>query len=567
MLIDACTVLTDNYYCGRTIFVYGDKNVSFDDFRKDVTAYAYFFKKEISASEVILYLPNNVYLFYVCFMALLHAGKNVTLPGFLTADGVDDVHAKDKTIVTDLVLNRDDLLVINPEKCELCSGDELKPIGKKYVSFYTSGTTGAPKKIIKTFNTLVAEVGNIYFYQKKAVENNAAVLATVMPFHLYGMLWRFLFPLCTGLVQDLDTITSPEKIQEKQEKHDYVVLATTPSFMDKVAEYKKQYVFKNNCMAIYSSGSFLSEKTSKAMLEIFGVSPFEVFGSSETGGVAYRQQKDGKEWNVFPTVSVEADEETRLVVNSDFTMINPYVMRDSVTMTSPKTFILKGRLDRMIKIAEMRVSLPEMEEHMEAYKFVNRAYVLPLEGNNRTILGGVITLTDQGKDFFKKNGKKKLVAGLKAFLKSWFEQALIPKKFRIINEMPVNSQGKIVSDDIASLFRSAYTEPLMENIVIKKDSFSALLTFMEDAAYFSGHFPGYPILPGVVQLYFVLYSIQHYLRRPFGAYTVKKLKFNKLILPMKTIAFALHKKDDNEYDFSFGSDEVKYSSGTIAVGN
>ena len=567
MLIDACTVLTENHYDGRTVFVYGDKKVAFDDFRKDVAAYAYFFKNNITATEVILYLPNNVYLFYVCFMALLHAGKNVTLPAFLTADGVDDVHAKDKTIVTDLDLDREDILIINPEKCELCAGDELKPIGKKYVSFYTSGTTGAPKKIIKTFNTLVAEVGNIYFYQKKAVENNAVVLATVMPFHLYGMLWRFLFPLCTGLTQDLETITSPEKIQEKQEKYDYVVLATTPSFMDKVAEYKKQYVFKNNCLAVYSSGSFLSEKTSKAMLENFGVSPFEIFGSSETGGVAYRQQKDGKEWHVFPTVSVEADEETRLVVDSDFTMVNPYVMRDSVKMTGTKTFILNGRLDRMIKIAEMRVSLPEMEEHMESYKFVNRAYVLPLEGNNRTILGGVITLTDNGREFFKANGKKKLVAGLKSFLKSWFEPALIPKKFRIVNALPVNSQGKIVSKDIASLFNSAYTEPLMENIVIKKDSFTAALTFMEDSLYFNGHFPGYPILPGVVQLYFVLYSIKHYMGREFNAYTVKKLKFNNLILPMKTIAFSLNKKDDNEYVFSFGSDESKYSSGVVAVGN
>ena len=567
MLIDACTVLTENNYCGRTVFVYGDKNVSFDVFRDDVAAYAYFFKKEIPYSEVILYLPHNVYLFYVCFMALLHAGKNVTLPAFLSADGLDGIHPDNKTIVTDLEIDREELSIINPEKCDLCAGEELKPIGKKYVSFYTSGTTGAPKKIIKTFNTLVAEVGNIYFYQKKAVDANAVVLATVMPFHLYGMLWRFLFPLCTGLVQDLDTITSPERIQEKQEKYDYVVLATTPSFMDKVAEYKKQYVFKNNCLAIYSSGSFLSEKTSKAMLEIFGVSPFEIFGSSETGGIAYRQQKNGKEWQVFPTVSVEADEETRLVVNSDFTMKNPYVMRDSVTMTGVKTFILNGRLDRMIKIAEMRVSLPEMEEHMEAYKFVNRAYVLPLEGNNRTFLGGVITLTDEGKDFLKKNGKKKLVAGLKAFLKSWFEQALIPKKFRIVNEMPVNSQGKIVSGDIASLFSSAYTEPLMENIVIKKDSFSALLTFMEDAAYFNGHFPGYPILPGVVQLYFALYSIKHYLGKPFNAYTVKKLKFNHLILPMKTIAFSLNKKDEGEYAFSFGLDDNKYSSGIIVIGN
>ena len=70
----------DNIQNDRVVFYKSDVAVKFEDFMQDVAKYANHFSRNIPETQVVLYIPDNLYLFYVCFMAALQADKDIILP-------------------------------------------------------------------------------------------------------------------------------------------------------------------------------------------------------------------------------------------------------------------------------------------------------------------------------------------------------------------------------------------------------------------------------------------------------------------------------------------------------
>ena len=52
-----------------------------------------------------------------------------------------------------------------------------------------------------------------------------------------------------------------------------------------------------------------------------------------------------------------------------------------------------------------------------------------------------------------------------------------------------------------------------------------------DLSFFTGHFPGHPILPGVVALGWMLAAAERFLARPVQAVELLNVKFQVVILP------------------------------------
>ncbi|MBO7042331.1 MAG: acyl-CoA synthetase [Alphaproteobacteria bacterium] len=553
----------DNIDQDRIVFYKTGDVVRFGSYMRDVAKYANHFSK-IPESQVVIYIPENLYLFYVCFMAALQAGKDIILPALLTEQNAKPLLDATRFLITDKFSSFDGFDIVNLD-CEDNANWQFCDMNERILYFFTSGSTGTPKRIKKQFKMLAAEVAFHGNAQKHLIEQNPVVIASVAPYHMYGLLWRFLFPLANGIASDLDIIFTPEELQNKQSLYAKVLFATTPSFLDGITRYHNQYSFKNNCVGIYSSGSLLQTKTSMDAYQMFGVSPFEIFGSTETGGVAGRQQKDGPEWTIFPPVTVSLTENSELLIESDFSCSNPYLMSDIVQKTSDNTFLLKGRGDRMVKIAEERVSLPEMEEKLCEYKYIDKSYVNAVNSKDRNIVCAVITLNDDGKNYIIEKGRHQFIKELKQFLINYFPNVVLPRKIRIVNTIPVNTQGKYIKSDIAAMFESSVAEPIMQNITKTDTEFIADLTFLKDSSYFNGHFPEHPILPGVIQMHFVLCFIKQYFNKEANDYHILKLKFSNLILPDTPVHFELKRDTENEFAFNYSDGNKKYSCGKIVI--
>lgn len=547
----------------RTVFYRGDTAVSFGEFSHDVARMANIFSK-IDNDTVILFIPNNIYLFYVCFMGLMQAGKDVVLPAMLTDQNVGSLQELTNTIVTDQKFNFDGFNFIDINQNSNDSWD-FCDIKDRRLYFFTSGSTGTPKKICKTVHNLAAEVAQHNKMQRALFDMSPVMVASIAPYHMYGVLWRFFIPLASGIAIDTDMVFTPEELQHAQNKFAKILFVTTPSFLDSITKYQNQYEFKDNCIGIFSSGSLLDGSTSAKTLEIFGVSPFEVFGSTETGGIAFRQQKDGSLWTVFDAVNISIDENSCIIADSDFCCTRPYQTSDMVEMRDNRQFLLKGRADRVVKIAEERISLPEYEEKLNSHPFVEHSYVTTVAQNNRIMIGCVITLTDSGKQFIISHGRHDFITEIKNWLSSYFPTVALPRKIRIVNTIPMNAQGKILKSDIAEFLRSTIAEPIAQNMIKTDKSLSADLTFLGDSAYFKGHFENCPILPGVIQLHFVIKFINLFFNKNVNVYDIIKLKFTSLILPDTLVHFELNKLSDDEFVFCYENGDVKYSAGKIVI--
>jgi acyl-coenzyme A synthetase/AMP-(fatty) acid ligase len=103
---------------------------------------------------------------------------------------------------------------------------------------------------------------------------------------------------------------------------------------------------------------------------------------------------------------------------------------------------MKGRKDRVIKIAEKRISLTEIEKFLEAQSTISHCVALPIYAK-RDVIGCAVVLSDEGKKLASHSGEGMLITRWKAAMQSRFEAVTIPRQWRILAEIPVNSQSKI----------------------------------------------------------------------------------------------------------------------------
>lgn len=325
------------------------------------------------------------------------------------------------------------------------------------VTFHTSGSTSAPKTIIKTFESLAKEVA--FHRDRLPITHDVTFLSTVEWGHMYGKLWCDMLPKAAGCKCDPEVILSPETLISNMADAQKVFLVTTPSFLKRFCAYADQYDIPQNCAFITTSGSLLDAETSHAAKRVFGVAPMEIFGSTETGGVATRVQ-DGAasryDWEVFSPVKVRSSPDGRLVVRSPFSYMKEYVMGDGVELAPDgRRFKLLGRKDRLVKIAEQRVSLPEMEERMRSLDCIEDVALVALDGEKGAYLGAVVVSADRSVhcgDGSKGAADQQAALALRKLLIPIFPKGTVPKRYRFVDELPRNAQGKVLASSLRDMF-------------------------------------------------------------------------------------------------------------------
>jgi len=237
-----------------------------------------------------------------------------------------------------------------------------------------------------------------------------------------------------------------------------ISLVTTPSHLSRLPVTMDWQGIKTKIAAVFSSTAPLSLADSLASQNKFGLPIYEIFGSSETGGIAWRQQTLDVYWQAFPGIEIESDPISQaLKLRSQHSFKQDWQQTaDKIQLNDLGRFKLLGRLDRIAKIEGKRVSLSAMETSLEQHDCVEQAKALVLERGkntiNRTEVAVVAQLNKAGLGFIEKNGKRALNQLLRQQLQLQFELPVLPRRWRYLAQLPQNAQGKTSHQALVALF-------------------------------------------------------------------------------------------------------------------
>jgi acyl-coenzyme A synthetase/AMP-(fatty) acid ligase len=214
----------------------------------------------------------------------------------------------------------------------------------------------------------------------------------------------------------------------------------------------------SSCRAVFSSGGPLDARSARTLAGVLGHAPIEVFGSTETGGIAWRQQTEEQPapWIPFDEVEIATtDEGRRLHVTSPW-IGEPggvFTMGDTAEIAPDGRFVLGQRADRVVKIGERRLALPEMEARLHEHPFVETAALVPLERRGEERLGAIVVLTDEGGGALAGSGRRALALALRRWLAAHWDGVLLPRAWRFVDRLPEDAQGKASMAALGALFR------------------------------------------------------------------------------------------------------------------
>ena len=106
--------------------------------------------------------------------------------------------------------------------------------------------------------------------------------------------------------------------------------------------------------------------------------------------------------------------------------------------------------------------------------------------------------------------------------------------------------------------------PVVLNRKVMDNSASMQLEIRPDLKWFAGHFPGHPILPGVVQIaWAVHFSWQNFAYGP-DVCSLEQIKFKRPIGPGRHITLLLVRHSaDNAVNFEYCDEQTSFASGML----
>lgn len=501
--------------------------------------------------------------FVSSLFALFYCGKQIKLlnpryremHGYFQAVLTDDASINSETFSNHQIVN------IN------CLGDypnhdfAEKKFKSQSLTIFTSGSTGLPKPIIKTLEQLEKESRLIVDRFDSFAD--CLFVASVCHDHFYGLTFKIMLSLANRAPFICERIHYQEQLDRYRDRK--IVFITTPSMINTFDSQLKS----DNCKYIFSSGGPLTYQTANLSLQCLGILPNEIYGSSETGIIATRvQHLQNEPWQLMPNIRLVESSEKIMLESPLLEHAEP--LNDQITMIDSKRFHLHGRLDKIVKIAEMRVSLTYIENQLVQLPEIISAVAIPLKQGSRTIIGAIIQLSNQG---IKKSqsGKFHLTRSLRVKLKDKMSTVMIPKKWRFVDKPPTNQQGKTTYLALKSLFdkqESTMNKTLPKEIDINIDheNLQIMMSIPQELFWFRGHFHSNPVLPGVVQLNWVMHYTKKLLNIQSDIQSIDVIKFQTPILPNDNLLLKIKWEPlTQKIQFSYTLADKVVSSGKLTL--
>jgi len=411
---------------------------------------------KIESKRCMLYCEDYWY-FLITFTSLLQCKKEILLGANIKPDYIKEIRG-DAPLFTDHAISEEientynivSFLDTEPLKNTLKKPTPIINPNDTSIVMYTSGSTGKPKEVSQRLiefendnNFVISKWGDEIIKRK--------ICSTVSQQHIYGLLYSVLLPFTAGIPFRRNRIEFPEEL-EKLTDTEYTLI-TVPAFLKRAVEIENNKSLNLRSPWIFTSGGVLDLQTAEKTNNIFGFWPLEVYGSTETSGIAWRQSKNGLEWMPFDNAKISKNSDDCLVICSPYIKDeNGFETADIVEILEDGRFILKGRIDSIVKIEEKRISLIEVENCILKSGLASDACVISLE-DKRQYLAAAIVFNEKGKNEFNSAEKLKINKYWKDYLSKYFEGVVVPRKWRYLDKLPLDAQGKKKKEEIKELFR------------------------------------------------------------------------------------------------------------------
>jgi amino acid adenylation domain-containing protein len=443
----------------------------------------------IKNSHIVIYLPRCIE-FVLCMLAVLKSGNayvpitvgtpitrvrtivsdcdaQMILTNSYLEDQFRDIFANTQVNLIKLDKDWEYIGTIRPDSLTI----NYSPNHIAYV-LYTSGSTGEPKGVQITHRSLINFLLAINF-EINFTKEDILLAITPFTFDISGL--EIYLPLISGaccILASYNIRLDPQKIADSILQYKVTIMQATPATWQMLMNinWKNEQRIKMLC-----GGEELNTQLAGQLLATGGLL-WNLYGPTETTiwSTAYRVEQIldpfipiGKP--IANTLVYVLDKHQQLLpvgipgtlyiggvgvaqgylnkpqlTDKNF-MRNPFLDKDTmmyntgdqVRWLSNGNLVYLCRIDNQVKIRGYRIELGEIETSLLEYPGISQAIVLNkiFNSSNSQLVAYLILAKAKGNDFNRDH--------LIAYLKNKLFEYMIPNYFVILEELPINSNGKI----------------------------------------------------------------------------------------------------------------------------
>jgi acyl-CoA synthetase (AMP-forming)/AMP-acid ligase II len=563
-------LLCDDAPRSKVMATSGRHSIALGQFRSDVATNAAALRA-VNCRRGLL-LTQDTYWAAVGMLALFQSGAVVVMPPNALPATLASLAGEWDHLVSDATAAG----VVR--QLLLRAGDGREPLKEldpqaSVIELFTSGSSGDPKRVIKTLGQMEREAAAIEALLGPFMSEDGRVTGTVSHQHLYGLSFRLFWPLCSGRVIDGTVHEFWESLTVGGLSGGAII--ASPAHLTRIPPRPAMMAGERPGL-ILSAGAPLPVAAAVQARDIFAAPVLEIYGSTETGMIAWRRRDEqDAPWKPVPGVAVRQASDQRILVTSPFLQnVAEHEGSDRIRLLPDGRFELLDRADRIAKIEGKRISLPEVERRLLDLSTVAAASAIALPGD-KPCLAAAIVLTERGAQELAKEGPFRFGRRLRRELSTVLEPAGIPRRWRFVAALPTGPLGKVRAEDVLLLFdrpqgagsRDRPQEPDLHAVRRGEQWVELDLFNRPDLLQLDGHFPAMAIVPGVAQLDWAVKMAARFLDLPLSVATNFQVKFHRLTLPRTTVTLRLeHDAERRRLQFEYRKpDQQVLTSGSVRL--